>query len=217
MINSKAKIFNQPTSPSDPIHGLEFRRYATPLKIERRLLEQGYYNTKKVKENFYKAFNTLGELCDEHHCAHITLRLNNKVNGIHTDWRAAHKVYEGLLFKVSAFYWGRRGRKYEKMPSVKATEWNKVRFNYKLPKEHLHIMIRLKDLKVDHDQKQIKDFLSRTCYSLNEVSWHDNDQSPPVRINMFDYSNKSDQLGNTIEYICKTTTNNYDPLASRHN
>ena len=77
------------------IEELDFRHYATIDKVERRTIEQGYYDFNRVQKNFYKALDTLGSLDKNDYCAAITLRLKNKVKGISTDWRTANSVFKG--------------------------------------------------------------------------------------------------------------------------
>lgn len=186
------------------IETLDFKDYATTDKIERRTIEQGYYDYNRVQKNFYKAFDALGSLDKIDHCAAITLRLKNKVDGILTGWDTANSVANALRFKISAKYWGRLGRKHRKMPFVRAIESNKLWF-----KEHLHIVVRFKDLKQYHPPEDIRSFIKETCYNLKEVNERDN---TAVFIRMFRYWNDTNELGNTIEYICKTSSNHYDPL-----
>ena len=187
------------------IEELDFRHYATIDKVERRTIEQGYYDFNRVQKNFYKTLDTLGSLDKNDYCAAITLRLKNKVKGINTDWRTANSVSRALRFKVSAKYWGRAGRKHNKMPMVRAIEANKLWF-----KEHLHLIIRFKDLKQFYSENDIELFIRECCNNFEEVNERD---KTAVFIRMFRYWNDTNELGNTIEYICKTTTNKYDPLA----
>lgn len=184
---------------------LNFSDYATIDKIERRTIEQGYYDYNRVQKNFYKALDDLGSLDKNDYCAAITLRLKNKVNGIKTDWGTANSVADALRFKISAKYWGRYGKKHNKMPMVRSIEPNKLWF-----KEHLHMVVRFKDLNQYYDEDEIELFIRDTCNNLKEVNERDN---TAVFIRMFRYWNSTNELGNTIEYICKTTTDKYDPFA----
>ena len=185
------------------VRTLEFRDYAID-KIERRTIEQGYYDYNRVQKNFYKALDTLGSLDKSDHCAAITLRLKNKVDGIPTGWDTANSVADALRFKISSKYWGRLGRKYKKMPFVRAIEPNKLWL-----KEHLHMVVHFKDLKQYYDPEDIRLFIRETCYGLKEVNQRDN---TAVFIRMFRYWNDTNELGNTIEYICKTSSKHHDPL-----
>lgn len=187
------------------IEKLYFKDYATIDKIERRTIEQGYYDYNRVHKNFNYTLDTLGSLDKNDWCVAITLRLKNKVNNIRTDWITANSVARALQFKVSAKYWGKEGRKYNKMPMVRAIEANKLWF-----KEHLHMVIRFKDLKQYYNEEDIRLFIRDTCYNFEEVNSRDN---TAVFIRMFRYWGDTNELGNTIEYICKTTTDHYDPLA----
>lgn len=198
------------------IDKLDFKDYATIDKVERRTIEQGYYDYNRVHKNFNYALDTLGSLDKNDWCVAITLRLKNKVkvekiiNGIKTTeyiptyWDHCHSVARALQFKVSAKYWGKEGRKYNKMPMVRAIEPDKLWF-----KEHLHMVIRLKDLKQYYNEEDIRLFIRDTCYNFEEVNSRDN---TAVFIRMFRYWGDNNELGNTIEYICKTTTDHYDPL-----
>ena len=199
------------------IDTLEFKDYAPLHKIERRVLSQGYYDYNRVQQNFYNVIDTLGSFDKNDFCAAITLRLKNRVKVkkvvdsietheyIKTDWRTANSVAKALRFKISAKYWGRKGRKHNKMPMARAIEADKNWF-----KEHLHILVRFTDLKQYHDENSIESFIRDTCDGFNEINERD---KTAVHIRMFRYWNQTNELGNTIEYMCKTTSSKYDPLA----
>ena len=144
-------------------NALAFSRYATPDTIERRIQKQGYYDYARVHKNFDKAFNALGSLDKNDLCCAITLRLKNQTNGKKTYWGTCDSVANALRFKVSAKYWGRKGRKHHhiKMPMVRAIEPHKDWF-----KEHLHIIIRFKDLKHSYSENEIESFIRETCRSF---------------------------------------------------
>lgn len=186
------------------IDTLEFKDYAPLHRIESRVLSQGYYEYSEVEKNFYKVLDTLGSLDKNEYCAFITLRLKNKVNGVPTGWDTANSVARALGFKISAKYWGRKGRKYNKMPMVRAIEADKNWF-----KEHLHVLVRFHDLKQYYDRKSIELFIRETCNEFEEINERDN---TAVRVRMFHYWNNNNELGNTIEYMCKTSSSKYNPL-----
>lgn len=187
------------------IEQIDFNSIADCNRINRREYEQGYYDYARVKKNFYKVLNTLGTLEPNDLCSFITIRLKNRVGDIRTDWITANSVSKALCFKISAKYWGRKGRKHQKMPMVRSIEPNKT-----WSKEHLHILVRFKELKQYYSSEDIENFLSKTCYDFEEVNSRDKDA---VRIRMFRYWNHTNELGNSIEYLCKTTTSKYNPLA----
>lgn len=191
--------------PYTMIDTLEFKDYAPLHRIESRILCQGYYEYNSVEKNFYQVLDALGALDKNEYCAFITLRLKNKVNGIPTGWDTANSVARALRFKISAKYWGRKGRKHNKMPMVRAIEADKNWF-----KEHLHILVRFNDLKQYYDEKDIELFIRETCNEFEEINERDN---TAVSVRMFRYWNNTNELGNTIEYMCKTSSSKYDPLA----
>ena len=191
--------------PYTMIDTLEFKDYAPLHRIESRILCQGYYEYNSVEKNFYQVLDALGALDKNEYCAFITLRLKNKVSGIPTGWDTANSVARALRFKISAKYWGRKGRKHNKMPMVRAIEADKNWF-----KEHLHILVRFNDLKQYYDEKDIELFIRETCNEFEEINERDN---TAVSVRMFRYWNNTNELGNTIEYMCKTSSSKYDPLA----
>mgnify|MGYP003135974950 CR=1 FL=1 len=186
------------------IESISFEDIATIDRIERRTIEQGYYDYHRVQKNFYKALNTLGSLDKRDLCCAITLRLKNKVDGVKTDWRTCNSVSHALSCKTSRKYWGKRS-KYERIPMIRAIEPDKLWF-----KEHLHIVIRFKDLKQYYEEDEIRQFLDDTCKGFKEINERD---QTSVFIRMFRYWNDTNELGNTIEYFCKTTSSKYNPLA----
>ena len=89
------------------IESISFEDIATIDRIERRTIEQGYYDYHRVQKNFYKALNTLGSLDKRDLCCAITLRLKNKVDGVKTDWITCNSVSHALSCKTSRKYWGK--------------------------------------------------------------------------------------------------------------
>ena len=94
------------------------------------------YQANKVKENFMRVLDILGEPDDRDTIVSITIRLKSKA-----DWIIANNASIALEFKVSRKFWGRKSR-YMKLPYVAAIESSK---NW--DKEHIHALIRMKDLK----------------------------------------------------------------------
>jgi hypothetical protein len=93
------------------------------------------------------------------------------------------------------------------MPMVRAIEPHKHWF-----KEHLHMIIRFQDLNKPYTAQEIESFIRETCNGFKEVNERD---ATSVFIRMFHYWNDTNELGNSIEYICKTSSFTYDPLIER--
>ena len=97
------------------------------------------YQANKVKENFMRVLDILGEPYDRDTIISITMRLKSKA-----DWITANNASNALEFKVSRKFWGRKSR-YMKLPYVAAIESSKI-----WDKEHIHALIRMKDLKENY-------------------------------------------------------------------
>ena len=140
------------------------------------------YDLVAVEKNFYKVLDILGDLDKNETIAAITLRLKGKA-----DWRTANNVANGFEFRVSRKFWGRKSR-YKKLPIVFAIESSR---------------------KWDTEQ-EIINILKETSHSFNEVNKRDPDA---VITRTFPFCEDiKKQLGNLIEYVCKTSSKHYDPL-----
>jgi len=158
----------------------------------------------EVKKNFYKVQRTLGEQNSNELITFITIRLKSKVNGVPTDWIIANSVSNALQIKVSKAFCGRKSR-YVKLPYASSIEssrgWNK---------EHIHVLIRMSDLKEEQTNYGIETIIRSICLSFEEVNNHIPDS---VLIRTFPFlENKSKVVGNAIHYICKSSTKVYNPL-----
>ena len=140
------------------------------------------YDLVAVEKNFYKVLDILGDLDKNETIAAITLRLKGKA-----DWRTANNVANGFEFRISRKFWGRKSR-YKKLPMVFAIESSR---------------------KWDTEQ-EIINILKETSHSFNEVNKRDPDA---VITRTFPFCEDiTKQLGNSIEYVCKTSSKHYDPL-----
>jgi len=161
------------------------------------------YQALKVKENFDKVLDTLGEPDKRDTIISITIRLKGKA-----DWIAANNASNALEFKVSRKFWGRKS-KYVKLPYASAIEssnnWDK---------EHIHALIRMQDLKKYYEPFEMEQIISDIAYNLNEVNSRDNHSlDGAVKIRSFPYmENECKVVGQSIEYICKSSSNHHNPL-----
>jgi len=206
---------------------LSFENY---IKYD-RLITQGYYDIKHVRKSFYEALSILGKPDKRDTLVAITIRLKTRVkvktirNGVEvneymkTNWGIAHSASNRLHGQISKKFWGRRS-KYEKLPYVRSIESNED-----WDKDHIHALIRMKDLKLNRKTnqtfttKEIEDTIYDIAYELEEVNERDRKKDkPPVLIRTFPYwEDKYNVLGRSIEYICKTSSKHYDPLILEDN
>lgn len=185
---------------------LIFKDYADKFIIRKRIEEQGFYDYHKVESNFYKVLDILGELDKRDLIVNIDVRLKGQAT-----WDECNSYARGLHIKISQRFWGRKS-KYHKFPFVRSIE-SKQRANGYI-KDHLHMMIKMIDLKQYYEPIEIEQIIKEIAYDMDEVNSKDKGDKPAVNISNFPYwENEDKKLGRRIEYICKSTTDFYDPLA----
>ena len=83
----------------------------------------------------------------------------------------------------------------------------------KWDKDHLHALIRICNLKKPYTEQEIIKIAREIALSFEEVNKRDPDA---VSIRTFPFCEDiTKQLGNSIEYVCKTSSKHYDPLARK--
>ncbi len=76
------------------------------------------------------------------------------------------------------------------------------------------MMIRMFDLKQYYEPIEIEQIIKKIAYDMDEVNSKDKGSKPAVKTRSFPYwETDNKELGRRIEYICKCTTEFYDPLA----
>lgn len=183
---------------------MNFEKY---VKHERYYGSHIYqYHHKEVEKRFYEVLDKLGEPDGTDDAVFITLRLKSKSDRI-----IACIASNALEWKLCKFFWGKKGKKMlinHSAPFVSSVEHNLIRV-----KDHIHAIIRLKDLKQYYSCSTINDEIKQIALSIEEV----NDKDPEaVKIRIFPFSDKIEELerevGNTIEYISKTASKHYNPI-----
>ena len=163
----------------------------------------------KVKENFDKVLDTLGEFDKNELIVNIDLRLMNKYG----TYEAVSSVCNAIWIKTSQYFLKRESR-YRKLPFVRSIE-TKEQARGRI-KDHTHMMIRLKDLKKHYEEQEVIDIITDICYSMKEVNSKDRKKDkPPVNCRTIPFwEDNRNTLGKRIVYICKTSTQTNDPLAA---
>lgn len=185
----------------NPTEWLDFNDY---IKYD-RIIEQGYYSIKHVRKSFYEVLSILGKPDKRDILVAVTVRLKGKAN-----WAEANEASNTLHIRTTRRFWGRKS-KYVQLPYVasieSSTNWDK---------EHFHALIRMSDLKQYYEPQEIELIVKDIAYGLSNVNKRDNGDSPAVKVRTFPYWEDSYKvLGRSIEYICKTSTNNYNPLEKK--
>jgi len=185
---------------------MKFRDYGIEI-LWKRKKEQGYYEYYEVEKNFHKVIDTLGEFDKNDLIVKIDLQVMNKCGS----WGEVDSACNAIRIKTSQYFLGRKS-KYMKLPFVRAIE-EKERPRGGV-KNHAHILIRLKAIKQIYSNDAVVDIITKICYDLSEVNSKSRKSSnPPVKIRLFPYlEDTNKELGGAIEYICKTSTQTYNPL-----
>lgn len=186
---------------------MDFDKY---VKHERYYGNHIYsYHHKEVEKRFYEALYKLGEPTGTDDAVFITLRLKSK-----SDWIIANNASNALEYKLCKYFWRKKGKKMlinHSAPFVSSIEHNLIRI-----KDHIHAIIRLKDLKQDYSHQEIEDKITEIALGLKEV----NAKCPDaVRVRIFPFCDMSEEqakeVGNSLEYICKTSSKHYNPLSRK--
>ena len=183
---------------------MDFQKYAKHLRYYDNVLYD--YHHKQVETNFYKILDKLGQPTGEYKAVFITLRLKGS-----SDWVSCNIASNALEWKLCKHYWKKKGKKMlinGTTPYIHSIETNHNRI-----KEHIHALLLLKDLKTDYTDDEILDDIRKIALSLDEV----NSRNPEVvRLRLFPFSmdtkEEATEVGNTLEYLCKTSSKQYDPL-----
>ena len=159
------------------------------------------YHHHEVEKRFYEAQELLGSPVDSDLIGFITLRFKNK-----SDWVVANNALNSYECRVN------RSLSDEftianSIPFVTSIESSMTRL-----KDHAHVIVRLTGSLAQHPEFELEDLFKYEAYSLDEVN-HRNADSVKVRI--FPFCGNSYQLGNHLEYICKTSSRHYNPLARK--
>ena len=183
---------------------MDFNKY---VKHERYYGNHLYsYHHKEVEKRFYEALDKLGEPNGTDDAVFITLRLKSKSDKI-----IASSASYALEWKLCKYFWRKKGKKMlisGTAPYVSSIEENLIRI-----KDHIHAIIRLKDLKQDFTHQEIEDNITQIALSLDEVNSNNPDA---VKVRIFPFCDMSEEqakeVGNSIEYICKTSSKHNNPL-----
>jgi hypothetical protein len=186
---------------------MDFDNYVKHLRYYGNHINE--YHHKEVEKNFYKVLDKLGEPTGTDDAVFITLRLKSK-----SDWIIANNACNALEWKLCKFFWKRKGKKMLETgtaPYVSSIEHNLIRI-----KDHIHAIIRLKDLKQYYSHQEIENKVTEIAYQLNEV----NAKSPDaVKVRIFPFCDRTEkeanEVGNSLEYICKTSSKYYNPLSRK--
>ena len=186
---------------------MDFDKYVKHLRFYNSCLYE--YHHKEVEKRFYEALDKLGTPNGNDDAVFITIRLKSK-----SDWVIANNASNALEWKLCKYFWRRKGRKM--LESGTAPFVSSIEHNLFRTKDHIHAIIRLKELKQNYSNKEIEDKITEIAFELKEV----NDKCPDaVKVRIFPFCDRTEQrakeVGNSLEYICKTSSRHYNPLLKK--
>ena len=164
------------------------------------------YHHKEVEKRFYEVLDKLGEPDGTDDAVFITVRLKSN-----SDWVIANNASNALEYKLSKHFWRRKGKKLlvnDLVPFVSSIEQSSTRI-----KEHFHGIFILRDLRQYYSHEELEKTITEIALSLKEVNERSQDA---VKIRIFPFCDRTEEqakeVGNSIEYICKTSSKHYNPL-----
>jgi DNA-binding XRE family transcriptional regulator len=172
-------------------HYLSFEDYRKDLRIN--------YSPKFVEENFYNVLDTIGNPTPGADIYFLSVKLKGK----DADWIVANNACNAFEIKFKRFFW-KNDWKLMKDAFVAAIECDKEAMLY-----HFHALCVLKDLREVYSEQEIKSVLASIISGLDETN---EKNARIVEIRKFPFCVKSRDLGDTIEYICKTSSKTHNPF-----
>ena len=172
-------------------HYLDFNQYRQDLRIG--------YSAGYAEKNFNKVQRIIGLPDDTSRVVFISVKLKGK----NADWITANNACNAFEMKIKRILWKRKWKYVNTF--IGSIEFDKEYLTY-----HFHILLILKECKLILDDDEIKDTIIKTLKSLEETN---EKNAGMVKYRMFPFSLKTRELGETIHYLIKTSSKNYNPLA----
>lgn len=171
-------------------HYLDFNDYRQDLRID--------YSAGNVEKNFKRVQRIIG-LPDENSNA---VFLSVKLKGKNADWITANNACNAFEMKIKRMFWKRKWNYINNF--IGSVEYDKEYLTY-----HFHSILILKEIKLNLNKSEIQKIIIDILKSLEETNEKNADM---VKYRMFPFSLKTRELGETIHYVVKTSTKQYDPL-----
>ena len=172
-------------------HYLDFNQYRQDLRIG--------YSAGYAEKNFNKVQRIIGLPDDTSRVVFISVKLKGK----NADWITANNACNAFEMKIKRILWKRKWKYVNTF--IGSIEFDKEYLTY-----HFHILLILKELKLNLNDDEIKDTIIKTLKSLEETN---EKNAGMVKYRMFPFSLKTRELGETIHYLIKTSSKNCNPLA----
>ena len=177
------------TEPQGP-HYIDFNKHRKENRIG--------YSSGRVEENFYRVQRIIGFPDGISRIIFLTVKLKGK----NADYITANIACNAFEMKLKRKLWKRKWKFMNTF--VGSIEFDKEHLIY-----HFHSILILKDLFEDLTNEEINDLITNTLNGLEETN---EKNAEMVRIRMFPFCEETTELGDTIEYLVKTSSSRHDPL-----
>ena len=171
-------------------HYLDFNKFRKDNRIG--------YSVGYVENNFNRVQRIIGLPDGSSRLVFITAVLKGK----DADWVTANNACNAFEIKIKRFFW-KTAWKY-KNTFVGSIEYDKEHLKF-----HFHSLLVLKELRKQYSDDEIKEHITSVLSNLEETN-EKNSQMVDIRI--FPFCVKTNDLGDTIEYLVKTSSRNHNPL-----
>ena len=128
--------------------------------------------------------------------------LSVKLKGKNADWITANNACNAFEMKIKRKFWKRKWKYMNTF--VGSVEYDKENLTY-----HFHAILILNELKASFTDDEIKDIIVETLQSLEETN---EKNAGMVKLRMFPFCVETRELGETIHYLVKTSSNKHEPL-----
>ena len=192
-LNSTQKGKVQESTGKQNIHLLNFNDYRKDLRIS--------YNAKCVEEDFYNVLGVIGEPEKNCKCCFLSVKLKGK----NADWLVANNACNAFEIKFKRYFWKNNWRKMNTF--VAGIEYDKEVMLY-----HFHTLLILKDLKKEYSNHEITSILTFIIKGLDETN---EKNANVVKIRIFPFCVETTDLGDTIEYLVKSSSKTHKPLTRK--
>lgn len=157
------------------------------------------YHHKEVEKRFNEALEALGTPLDSDYIAFVTLRFKGK-----SDWVVCNNALHSYERSVARWFSESNPPPISFVTSIESSQ---ARL-----KDHAHIILRLSGSGHEYHDCELEALLRYEALRLEEINHRNTDS---VKVRMFPFCGNSYQLGNHLEYICKTSSRHYNPLARK--
>ncbi|MEK9912457.1 MAG: hypothetical protein VW580_00920 [Flavobacteriaceae bacterium] len=171
-------------------HYLDFNEY--------RKENRSQYSPRFVEGNFNKIQRIIGEPDGKSKIIFLSVKLKGK----NADWIIANVACNSFEMKIKRILWKRKWKFMNTF--VGSIEYDKEHLTY-----HFHSILILKELKLEISETEIERRITNVLNGLEETN---EKNAGMVKMRMFPFCVKTKELGDTIEYMVKTSSKQYDPL-----